>query len=537
MRKREARTAIQQERAERPRAVRPAQPLPAPLGRQMESSFGHDFSRVRVHTGGAAADLALGLEASAFTLGHDIVFAPGAYAPDTSQGAHLIAHELAHVVQQSRSSDFLGGPPSPATLSVTDPGGAVEADAARAAAQVAAGETASVEVASGPVVARGLFDDWFGGSSDAAPAAPAAAAAAPAAESGGWLSGAYNALNDAGKVYNDYASPGAIYGGMKTASHVLDLGEKEVWKGIDSLENAAKPKGKSDTGIGALDWANDASAWVGGQSASLLGGAAKGAVGLVGGLGKMVVNPVDTVLGAEAFLEHNSPVPFLGSTLKAGHGLWDLAVNDGGQYGNSLGEVANSVFNPLKQQQDDAAFNTALAKGILAPGEKGWDNWSENPADAFGHAAFNVGSLFLGAGEASAAAKAGRAGEAATVAVDAARAREAAVARDAAAAREASAARAAGKPAAKPFDPAKPLDLDPFSDLKRKPQDTAPVRTVPPGSSPGIGGFFGDIWDGLAGLFKPKPKPKPPAGSVPDPNFYGPNGQGGVQRSPRGWHL
>jgi hypothetical protein len=71
----------------------------------MEERFGHDFSDVRVHTESQAADSARSLDARAYTVGSDIVFANGQYAPGTNQGRRLIAHELTHVSQQSRGSD------------------------------------------------------------------------------------------------------------------------------------------------------------------------------------------------------------------------------------------------------------------------------------------------------------------------------------------------------------------------------------------------------------------------------------------------
>lgn len=67
----------------------------------MEARFGHDFSRVRIHTDAAAADSARSLNAFAYTVGPDIVFARGRYAPATDAGRHLLAHELTHVVQQT----------------------------------------------------------------------------------------------------------------------------------------------------------------------------------------------------------------------------------------------------------------------------------------------------------------------------------------------------------------------------------------------------------------------------------------------------
>lgn len=60
-----------------------------------------DFSRVRIHTDRLAAESAKGLHARAFTVGNQIVFGSGQYAPASMEGRRLLAHELTHVVQQS----------------------------------------------------------------------------------------------------------------------------------------------------------------------------------------------------------------------------------------------------------------------------------------------------------------------------------------------------------------------------------------------------------------------------------------------------
>jgi hypothetical protein len=79
----------------------PGRPLDGDVRSGMEARFDHDFSRVRVHSdeGSAAATRAYG--ALAYTTGCDIVFGPGQYRPDTATGRRLLAHELAHVVQQA----------------------------------------------------------------------------------------------------------------------------------------------------------------------------------------------------------------------------------------------------------------------------------------------------------------------------------------------------------------------------------------------------------------------------------------------------
>lgn len=74
--------------------------LPDGLRADMEQRFGHDFGRVRLHTHARAAESAAAVGARAYTVGPDVVFAAGEYAPDTDAGRRLIAHELAHVVQQ-----------------------------------------------------------------------------------------------------------------------------------------------------------------------------------------------------------------------------------------------------------------------------------------------------------------------------------------------------------------------------------------------------------------------------------------------------
>ncbi|MGH9508413.1 MAG: DUF4157 domain-containing protein, partial [Terriglobales bacterium] len=87
----------------------PGQPLDPAARAFFEPRFGHDFSRVRVHTDARAADSARAVNALAYTVGPRVVFDSGMYAPSTSQGQCLLAHELTHVVQQdSISADGIG---------------------------------------------------------------------------------------------------------------------------------------------------------------------------------------------------------------------------------------------------------------------------------------------------------------------------------------------------------------------------------------------------------------------------------------------
>jgi hypothetical protein len=75
-------------------------PLPEGARERFEPRFGHDLSTVRVHTGPQAAASAHELNAHAYTFGQDVVFGAGQYDPGSAAGQRLLAHELAHVVQQ-----------------------------------------------------------------------------------------------------------------------------------------------------------------------------------------------------------------------------------------------------------------------------------------------------------------------------------------------------------------------------------------------------------------------------------------------------
>jgi hypothetical protein len=78
----------------------PGQPLDVASRAFFEPRFGHDFSQVRVHTDVEAAESARAVNAVAYTVGRDVVFGHGKFAPYSEAGQRLLAHELAHAVQQ-----------------------------------------------------------------------------------------------------------------------------------------------------------------------------------------------------------------------------------------------------------------------------------------------------------------------------------------------------------------------------------------------------------------------------------------------------
>ena len=126
----------------------------------MEPHFGHDFGEVRVHAGPRAAQAAKSVNAVAYTVGRDIVVGRENVAPDTRQGREMIAHELAHVVQQSGRT-----PSEPSNLRSTRPDDAAERAAHSAAAAVARGGSFRPQTRTGVALARQMD----GGTSAAAP--------------------------------------------------------------------------------------------------------------------------------------------------------------------------------------------------------------------------------------------------------------------------------------------------------------------------------------------------------------------------------
>lgn len=101
-------------------------PLDTDTRTDMESRFGHSFGSVRVHTDAEAGRSALALDASAYAFGSHIAFAPGFYQPQTVGGRTLLAHELAHTLQQ--------GSAEPASQSrLSQPHDAAEREADQAA--------------------------------------------------------------------------------------------------------------------------------------------------------------------------------------------------------------------------------------------------------------------------------------------------------------------------------------------------------------------------------------------------------------------
>jgi hypothetical protein len=117
----------------------PGRPLDASVRTQMQGLLGHDFSHVQLHTDAEADRSARHIQAQAYTFGSHVVMGEGRFQPHTPAGRRLLAHELAHVIQQD-------GPTRTRPMSISDPGDASEleaADCAQAAVGLMQHETRS----------------------------------------------------------------------------------------------------------------------------------------------------------------------------------------------------------------------------------------------------------------------------------------------------------------------------------------------------------------------------------------------------------
>lgn len=136
----------------------PGQPLDSATRAFMEPRFGHDFSQVRVHTDARAAESAQAVGARAYAVGRNIVFSANQYSPKTWSGRQLLAHELAHTLQQGQVQPQPGVP-----LHTNEPGDAGEREAAQVAHNVlhnngyAPSRQTPMRAAAQPTVQRELF--------------------------------------------------------------------------------------------------------------------------------------------------------------------------------------------------------------------------------------------------------------------------------------------------------------------------------------------------------------------------------------------
>lgn len=133
----------------------PGQALDGQSRQYMESHFGHNFDSVRIHTDNRAAQSAQDIQANAYTVGQNVVFADNQFQPNTASGKQLLAHELSHVIQQNNA-------PQNQNLTI-DMQSAAEQDANQAANQVSQGNRGQVHSRSKSAIQRqeAAGESWY----------------------------------------------------------------------------------------------------------------------------------------------------------------------------------------------------------------------------------------------------------------------------------------------------------------------------------------------------------------------------------------
>lgn len=125
----------------------PGEPLSPGLRNFFGPRFGHDFSDIRVHNGPLAAASALSVDANAYTVGKHIVFGSGNHLPSSEKGRRLLAHELAHTIQQESGAGF-------ARSAISQPQDSTELEANTAADAVMASQPPQLSSGHPPAVSR-----------------------------------------------------------------------------------------------------------------------------------------------------------------------------------------------------------------------------------------------------------------------------------------------------------------------------------------------------------------------------------------------
>lgn len=146
----EAGVAADAETAVRRAADSSGSALPGDVRGKFESGLGADLGGVRVHTGAESAQAAKAVGAKAYTMGQDIHFAAGEYQPQAEDGLHLLAHEVAHTVQQASGA----AGQRQHKLEVSSSGDALEVEADQVADALVSGSSASVSSAPGGEIQR-----------------------------------------------------------------------------------------------------------------------------------------------------------------------------------------------------------------------------------------------------------------------------------------------------------------------------------------------------------------------------------------------
>jgi hypothetical protein len=233
------------------------QPLDASVRTLMEPRFGNDFGGVRVHSDARAAQSARAVNAMAYTVGSHVVFDTNRYAPDTTQGQRLLAHELTHVVQQSGGGRMLQRAendtvPNCASLKDSETDVDDKVNESLKKARAAAGTPPA-----GKKVIRGVYDDLAKDSrrnigrsliEDWASGLPATKAALPAQSATKYAGVTYNLWSTPFDILNPTMKVHSICIGSDKLGHFFQQGAT-FWE-TAALEGTAAAEERSERSEG-----------------------------------------------------------------------------------------------------------------------------------------------------------------------------------------------------------------------------------------------------------------------------------------------
>jgi hypothetical protein len=383
------------------------------MAAQLGATLGHDFSAVRVHHDEPADALARQLNARAVTGGSHMFFRAGEYAPQTTEGLRLLAHEAAHVVQQAAGT----------VVAASDGRGIAEnadqqhEDAADATASAVVRSAhvppATAAAASGPssvaaVIQRwpwsdseeknpeeasstGLWDSLKSAGSTALDYGNAAGKAVMGAESAAW-SGAKSAY-------------GSVTGAYDSVAPNFTQSNKDLGTGVDAAEAWLKKGNQklvADAGDSAvLGPLAKASAWMSNTAIDATGGVVKGVGDLTAMAGNAIFHPIDAagamLEGGLGIAEHVPMVPGLNTTVKGMHGLWDLANGKkNAEYGSTLGELGENLLMGTHVDPDDPSKKSNADVDFAAGIGGGKKVWTEKPGEAATRTITNLLPMLLG---------------------------------------------------------------------------------------------------------------------------------------------
>ena len=190
--------------------------------------------------------------------------------------------------------------------------------------------------------------------------------------------------------------------GSNLLSGYIHTGEQSILDSVRADEDKVRRESHAQAALSkdvpVLGALAEASADIDTFGAQVKGGVISGATTMGAGLLNSILHPIDTVMGVESMIEHTSSAP--GQMLRLAHGAVDAARGEG-----TWSDAFDRASNPVREQKENDAYWKQVGNGLLAPYKESYEQGRYG--EILGRGAFDIGSLFLGTGEAKGAAVAG----------------------------------------------------------------------------------------------------------------------------------